>query len=443
MTGAAVPPRRLRPEDWALLNYEKRGRHTSLEFGIACRFTTTALSASALRALVAARLPEVPDLTFVLDQPGHRWRSPQWRTTDPDLTWHVRDVPLYRVNGVASVARTLERAANTVLPRDRPLWEMLVLEPLDGSQWVALRVNHALFDAVSVIEVLRRLFGDRVTAASITCSPEQPMPLGRRLRETARLGWALPRMARRMVPLTGPAFTASGLTGQRRMAWAHLDDDRLRAAAARHGVTSNEAFLSALAGALREWPHTPWRRGIRPVWTFVPCDLRDGADPVELGNNIGALRIRLPCDEPDPVRRLHVVAAASSAEKARSMPVMRIARAVLPGWLIRVMFAISLSRQQVDIIASHVVQRGAGMTCAGGTMPEMMALGHLPRHRPLGALLVRHSGKLVLQVTADAGIADPGTLCRLWAEKVDELAALPPQGDVIPPRPSAPRIPLS
>ena len=79
-------------------------------------------------------------------------------------------------------------------------------------------------------------------------------------------------------PLARKPFTCFHGTGERRFSWATADREQLRRVAARHGVTSNDAFLAAVATALRHWPHTPWRGGRpRPVWTLMPVDLRGRA----------------------------------------------------------------------------------------------------------------------------------------------------------------------
>jgi len=413
MTGAPSMPRKFWPGDRALLNYELRGG-ASLEFGIAYRFATSTWAAAALRARVSTHLPDLPDLTFTLDRPIHRFRRPQWTIGKPDLNWHIQDLTL-----CGSVSTTLENAMNERLPLDRPPWQLLLLSTGTDEQWVILRVNHALADALSVIEILRKILSDRSSAPAGI--PEQALPLEYQLPTVMRLAPSLPTMIRRLTSFTGPAFSGFRTTNRRRMAWIDLDDQILRVVAARHAVTSNEVFLAALAGALREWPHTPWRNGARDVWAFVPCDLRTTSDPIEIGTPLGALRIRLPCAEEDPVRRLRLIAEASTAEKNYMKPAMFLAREYLPSWLARCLFAVALSPQQSDIMASHVTYRGPDLNGLVATT----ALGHFPRHRPLGALLVRDSGRLSMTITVDASLPSPKDLCRLWTDKLVELREIP------------------
>ena len=81
--------------------------------------------------------------------------------------------------------------------------------------------------------------------------------------------------------------------------------DELRTIRRRFGVTPNDVVLAACAGALRRFS------GPQRLKVMVPADVR-GAGDAEDGNRISFVFLELPCDEPDPVARLHAVHAATS-----------------------------------------------------------------------------------------------------------------------------------
>ena len=81
--------------------------------------------------------------------------------------------------------------------------------------------------------------------------------------------------------------------------------DELRKIRRRFGVTPNDVVLAACAGALRRFA------GPQRLKVMVPADVR-GAGDAEDGNRISFVFFELPCDEPDPVARLHAVHAATS-----------------------------------------------------------------------------------------------------------------------------------
>ena len=90
-----------------------------------------------------------------------------------------------------------------------------------------------------------------------------------------------------------------------------LDD--VRAVRRRFSVTPNDVALAACAGALRRFAE---RRGevAAPLKVMVPADVRSSED-AGTGNRISFVFLELPCHEPDPVRRLQSVGAATARRR--------------------------------------------------------------------------------------------------------------------------------
>ena len=57
-----------------------------------------------------------------------------------------------------------------------------------------------------------------------------------------------------------------------------------------------------------------------PLKTMVPVDVRGSGPDTELGNRISFVFVDLPCDEPDPIRRLQEVRLAMSERKESGLP---------------------------------------------------------------------------------------------------------------------------
>ena len=79
-----------------------------------------------------------------------------------------------------------------------------------------------------------------------------------------------------------------------------------------HGATINDVVLAISAGAMRSFLE---QRGQTPapLKTMVPVSVRDEAVPT--GNAVSFVFIDLPCDEPDPLRRLRDVQVAMADRK--------------------------------------------------------------------------------------------------------------------------------
>ncbi|MFT7835751.1 wax ester/triacylglycerol synthase family O-acyltransferase [Saccharothrix sp. BKS2] len=413
--------RRLRPLDNAYLDCDRPVGKDGTEIGVLLRFAEPlGRSVEDWRALVAARLDAVPDLRLVPHRPRRRWLPMRWATADPDLRHHVREV---RSDAPDGMRAAVEEVMAGRLPLDRPLWQLVVLRDAAGGEAALFRVHHALADGVGMVELGTRLLGSDLRVPV----PAEAAPVRwARLRAWREVVTGTARYLRGFAPPAGRAFTSRGLTGTRRLAWAETGVDRLHSIARQHGVTGTEVYLAALAGALRQWPHTPWRSGPRTVWALVPVDTRTAGTDDGLGNRAVNLRVPLPCDEPDPRRRLALVAGgANTAGQRRRAEVMRAGVDVLPGPVVRALFWCTYRRWHIDLVASNVASLGHRVSHLGNLITEASPIGFLPHARPFGVVLGAYGDRVSLHVTADAGLPRPDVLCKLWIHSLGELASLP------------------
>jgi diacylglycerol O-acyltransferase len=87
----------------------------------------------------------------------------------------------------------------------------------------------------------------------------------------------------------------------------------------RHGTTLNDVVLAVCAGGARRYLHRHGQPAI-PLKTMVPVNVRGDGAASNLGNQVSTLFVDLPCDEPDPVRRLEDVHAEMSERKRTGEP---------------------------------------------------------------------------------------------------------------------------
>ena len=69
------------------------------------------------------------------------------------------------------------------------------------------------------------------------------------------------------------------------------------------GASVNDVLLAAVAGGIRAFLQETGTDPVR-LKTMVPVSLRSAAEADGLGNRISFVFVDLPCDEPDPVRRV-------------------------------------------------------------------------------------------------------------------------------------------
>ena len=101
---------------------------------------------------------------------------PRWET-DPvfDLDYHLRWTALpANESGLEGVLTIAERAAEQDFDRDRPLWEMTVVEGVDDGAAIVLKLHHAITDGVGGMMLAATLFDMAPQAAELGPMPDAP-----------------------------------------------------------------------------------------------------------------------------------------------------------------------------------------------------------------------------------------------------------------------------
>jgi diacylglycerol O-acyltransferase / wax synthase len=104
------------------------------------------------------------------------------------------------------------------------------------------------------------------------------------------------------------------LTPERRIVRVRRAIGDLQTIKEHHRVSINDVLLAVCAGAMRELMRS-WNEEPTPLKTMVPASVRRSERTGELGNEVSAVFVELPCDEPVPARRLRRVNRLMSERK--------------------------------------------------------------------------------------------------------------------------------
>jgi WS/DGAT/MGAT family acyltransferase len=306
--------------------------------------------------LIGERLPLVPRYRQkVREVPA--WLGPPVWVDDPDfdLAYHVRRCALPAPGSEAQLRELAGRVLGRCLERDRPLWELYLVEGLHGPGGdrrfaVISKTHHAIVDGLGSIDIGALLL-DR-TPHPRESPPDawapQPEPASLTLALDAVASWmrrpwtALDTVGRALTDVravvggalstTGAVVAAARSAGrgtranplnapigrQRRFGTAHTCLDDYRAVRKAHGGTVNDVVLTVVTGALRRWLISRGEPVLASstVRAMVPVSVRArGRGRAGGGNQISAVFVDLPVGEPDPLRRLSVVRSAMLAHK--------------------------------------------------------------------------------------------------------------------------------
>jgi WS/DGAT/MGAT family acyltransferase len=150
-----------------------------------------------------------------------------------------------------------------------------------------------------------------------------PVRIARTPERLARIAGEVPGAGRALVDAVRPAPSAP-LLNDPISAGRHLallgrpleDLSRIKRA---FGVKLNDVVLAVCSGAVRRFLVDHGEPPIR-LKAMVPVSVRDPEAAGELGNMLSFIFVDLPCDEPDPVRRLRDLHRATSLRKTRGQP---------------------------------------------------------------------------------------------------------------------------
>ena len=300
-----------------------------------------------LREHIAGRLPRAPRYRQTLRSVPFGINAPVWvDDLDFDVSRHVVATEANRLPEV------VEESMSKPLPRNRPLWQVWIADRLDdGRIGVVGKAHHCMVDGIAAVELGTLLLDPDPVAPPPepdAWSPESPPSdsklLGRGLVDLARSQLdlaAIParaaRSPRRALELASRARRAAAalldaarpapptpqlnppISSLRRLGRLARPIDDLARIKGRFGVKLNDVLLAASAGGVRAFLR---KRGENPsrLKTMVPVNVRGSGEADQLGNRISFMFVDLPCDEPDPLRRLREIHAATSDRKRAGKP---------------------------------------------------------------------------------------------------------------------------
>ncbi len=309
-----------------------------------------------VRELVAARLPLLPRFRKRLMSTPLEQGRPIWIDDERfDITYHVRLTALPKPGRWEQLVTLTTRVQETLLDRERPLWELWFVEGLeDGHVGLIQKTHHALVDGVSGVDVATILLD--LTPDYTVAEPEEwtastapssrtllvnslvervtePAELVRSARRVVRVPR---RSARRAVEVARSFSTMASRDSiaprtslntvpvgrHRRLGVARVPLADVKAIRAALGGTVNDVVLAAVGGGLgRFLAHRGETIDDVKLRVMCPVSVRGDDERGALGNRVSAMFVSLPIGPMLPEERLEAVRATTKDLKEKQQAV--------------------------------------------------------------------------------------------------------------------------
>jgi diacylglycerol O-acyltransferase len=390
---------------------------------------------------VRGRLSLVPRYRQKLATPRFEAGRPFW-VDDPsfNLTYHVRHTALPDPGNEDQLLRLAGRVFSQQLDRSKPLWELWLVQGLDGNRFALLsKTHHAMVDGVSGVDISTVLFDVKPVPDPApeddgwVASPEPSTAdlIGKGLADAA---FAPVKLAERIAgvvqhPDAVLSRVTAGLEGLGEVVWGFADpapDVPLNVPIGSHrryvwvrgelktykrikdalGGTINDVVITAVAGALREWLD---RRGIRTegleLRGLVPVSIRAEDERGKLGNRIAAMRAPLPVYVADPVTRLEIVRESmdglKQSKQALGAEVISRFNGFAPPTLLAQASRINFSTRLFNLIVTNVPGPQIPLYLLGRELQDVFPVAFLPENHALAIAIMSYNGRINFGLLAD------------------------------------------
>jgi len=305
------------------------------------------------------------------------------------------------------------------LDPDRPLWEMHVVEGLEGDRTALVaKVHHAILDGVSGASVLAAFLDLTPRSRVVPLPPEwNPAPLPSNTQLLRHAASSLARqpgatlstlqagveavadlgMHNRELAGRGeqspPGFFAAprtsfngAVSNRKRFASLAVPLDDVRQVGRVFEATVNDVILAAVSGGLRRLQASRGEDTDQPLVAMVPVSTRPEGQAETLGNQVSGMLVSLASDIDDPVLRLDAIAESARVAKEqeklhRGRLIGDLAQVALPALASRMARAVAGARlfdkmrPPFNVTVSSVRGPDFSLFCAGSRVVGMYPVG--------------------------------------------------------------------
>jgi diacylglycerol O-acyltransferase len=391
---------------------------------------------------VRSRLHLVPRYRQKLTTPPLETGRPLW-VDDPsfNLEYHIRHAALPPPGDEGQLFQLTARVHSQQLDRARPLWEIWLVEGLEGDRFGLIsKTHHSLVDGVAGVDLATVLFDlePAPAPASTELEPWQPKPeptsaelvlAGARGMVTTLSDLMLRALQAATRPATSLTVVRDALEGLGEIIWAGLNPapqtplnveigPHRRYAVVRQqlsdykevknalGGTVNDVVLTVVAGALARWLRS---RGVRTegleMRALVPVSVRTEDEQGTLGNRLTVMRGPLPVYIENGVARLRFVKLAMDGLKESKQAVgaatMAAVTNLAPPTVLAQASRLNFSTRLFNLIVTNIPGPQMPLYVLGRKLEDLFPVAFLPSNHALAIAIMSYNGGIDFGLLAD------------------------------------------
>ena len=388
-----------------------------------------------IRRVIEQRLHLVPPLRQRALRVPLGLDHPVW-VDDPDfeLDDHLNRASLPAPGGRAELDALVASVMSRQLDPGKPLWEMHVMEGLEGGRTALVaKVHHAILDGVSGASVLAAFLDttprSRVVPLPTAWDPE-PLPSGAQVLRHAisslakHPGEALTTIQSGVEAVTeigthnrelagrgerpppglfnAPRTSFNGaISNRRRYVGLAVPLEDVKLVGSVFEATVNDVLLACVSGGLRRLLAGRSEQAEQSLVAFVPVSTRGGSHSEQLGNQVSGMLVSLATDLEGPVERLDAISESARLAKEQEKmhrgrllnELAQLAPPALTTRLARVLAGSRLFdrvRPAFNVTVSSVKVPDVPLFCAGSRVVEMYPVGPMAEGVGLNVTVFSH-----------------------------------------------------
>ncbi len=406
----------------------------------------------------AERLALCPRFSWRVQEVPFGLDLPYWiEDEELDLRHHIRRAALPQPGGIQELAEVASSLFSLPLDRSRPLWEMHLIEGLQGGRVALLwKVHHCMMDGESGAGLVELFFDMEPEPAARPLFPIEEVEspgtgpsfarmVRRGFRNGIRRNFALARNVTGMVSsmvasarsdegsVTAPRASFNGIVGSRRaVAWTSLPLSHVKEIKEQLGVSVNDVILGITGGSVRRYLELRDELPEQSLYAMMPMSTRKQGDKT-VNNQVRDVAVEWATDIEDPVERILKIHAATKKAKREAAAgsvsfIQGTAESLAPASMKALARFGAAAANRIPLpgnaVVSNVRMVDFPLYIAGARIAEMVPMSVLAPTQGLNITVLTYCGELHFGVISDPRLCpEPWQIAEGIAKSLVDLQA--------------------